>query len=1037
MNLTTVLTPVSVTVNNSALNYIFSGLGKLSGAASLLKEGSGALTLSNTGGNDYTGTTTISGGTVQLGDGSTPGAGQLGSGAVAISLGASLVLDRPSGDNFTVVDAISGSGALVQIGGDTVTLTGNNLAFSGAFNVAAGALAVGSANALGTAAGAVQSGAILDVSGYSIGNALAVDGGALQASGGASGAVSGSVTLSGGGIANVLTGATLTISGGIGGSGGLAKNGGGLLILSGSSTYGGPTTINAGALQIGGGGVSGTLGSGSVIDSGTLAFDRTDNYGGPVTTAISGSGGLTLLAGTLALPSANSYTGVTNIDGGFLNAGVLAGINTASSIGEGSAAGSAADLAFGGGALQYTGASAASTNRLFTIGDANGDSATIDSSGPTGVDPLSFTGAGGIALANAAAHTLTLTGSNTGANTFSPVIGNYSPAYPTSLVKSGSGTWTIASVNSFTGGVTIQAGTLKLGVNEALGSALNGLTLGSTVTNTGGILDLNGKTEVLTSLSSAGSGQNIVTNSATTPAVLQFDGAGVFGGVIQDGASAGGISVIVYSGATATFTGANTYTGQTLVQNATLILAGAGNTLSASDQVELNNGSGTGGVLQLGNVTGAANQILNSLIGGAGTTNRVVGGNATQTSALTINNSAVDLFKGYLGSGAVDSGAVTAANDLALTKTGSGTLTLGNSATTTMVSTYDGGTNVNQGTLALGIANALPAPNTLAFGAGTLTSGAVNINGGTLDLAGFSSVAGAVTLTSGSIVDSVGGGLLNGSGYTVQNGAVSAALGGGNSALTKTTSGIVTLSGANTYTGATVVSAGTIVVSGSISGTSSVSVGGGANPATLTANGSITTAGGVNLTANGSFSGTGTINGAVTAANGSTLAPGESPAGFTINGGTLALKAGSMLELSLSNSNAGAGGAPALSDYSKLTLGTGVSATLAGTIAVNITGTLNHLDLFTIILSGTPVSGEFANTTLVSGTTYAFNSGGENFEINYAYDGSTVTSRSQFQSITSGSEVALLVMPEPGSGAMLLGSLGFALGLQRFRRRRS
>jgi hypothetical protein len=215
-----------------------------------------------------------------------------------------------------------------------------------------------------------------------------------------------------------------------------------------------------------------------------------------------------------------------------------------------------------------------------------------------------------------------------------------------------------------------------------------------------------------------------------------------------------------------------------------------------------------------------------------------------------------------------------------------------------------------------------------------------------------------------------------------------------------------------------------------------VTVGGGTNPAALTANGAITSSGGVNLMNNGSLSGTGTINGAVTAGSGSTLAPGLSSAGLTIDGGALTLGAGSTLQLSFSNSNADTGGAPSLTDYSKLTLGAGVSATLAGTIAINIAGTLNHLDLFTIILSGTQVSGEFANTTLVSGTTYAFSSGGENFEINYAYDGSPIISGSQFQSITGGSEVALLVMPEPNSGAMLLGSLGVALGLQRFRRRR-
>ena len=71
INLTTSLSPNSVTVNNSTLAYTFSGAGKLTGATTLLKTGSGTLILVNTGGNDYTGTTTINGGTLQLGDGAT------------------------------------------------------------------------------------------------------------------------------------------------------------------------------------------------------------------------------------------------------------------------------------------------------------------------------------------------------------------------------------------------------------------------------------------------------------------------------------------------------------------------------------------------------------------------------------------------------------------------------------------------------------------------------------------------------------------------------------------------------------------------------------------------------------------------------------------------------------------------------------------------------------------------------------------------------------------------------------------------------
>jgi autotransporter-associated beta strand protein/adhesin HecA-like repeat protein len=103
--------------------------------------------------------------------------------------------------------------------------------------------------------------------------------------------------------------------------------------------------------------------------------------------------------------------------------------------------------------------------------------------------------------------------------------------------------------------------------------------------------------------------------------------------------------------------------------------------------------------------------------------------------------------------------------------------------------------------------------------------GAVNVNGGTLDLAGFSSTAGAVTLTSGSIVNSGGAGAtLSASSYTLQSGTVSAVLGGALSPLTKTGSGTVTLTAANTYGGATTVSAGVLNVSAAQTGGGAFSV---------------------------------------------------------------------------------------------------------------------------------------------------------------------------------------------------------------------
>jgi len=77
VNLTTTVNPGSVTVNNSSLPYTFNGSGKISGSTGLTKQGSSTLSIANTGGNNYTGPTTIAGGTLSvtsLADGGLPSA---------------------------------------------------------------------------------------------------------------------------------------------------------------------------------------------------------------------------------------------------------------------------------------------------------------------------------------------------------------------------------------------------------------------------------------------------------------------------------------------------------------------------------------------------------------------------------------------------------------------------------------------------------------------------------------------------------------------------------------------------------------------------------------------------------------------------------------------------------------------------------------------------------------------------------------------------------------------------------------------------
>jgi MYXO-CTERM domain-containing protein len=196
--------------------------------------------------------------------------------------------------------------------------------------------------------------------------------------------------------------------------------------------------------------------------------------------------------------------------------------------------------------------------------------------------------------------------------------------------------------------------------------------------------------------------------------------------------------------------------------------------------------TGTGGALTFAADAGSA-----SLTATAGTHTVSVG--ATLASNLAVAVAADSLAV---------TGVLTGTGSLA--KSGAGLLTLSGA------NTFSGGATVDAGTLALGHASAL----------GTA---AATVNGGTLDLGGFT-VTNAVTLTGGVLSN----GTLSNSTLAVAAGTVSANL-AGSTAVTKTGTGTATLAVANTYTGATAVSNGTLAL-GDVAalGTSTVTVAAGA-----------------------------------------------------------------------------------------------------------------------------------------------------------------------------------------------------------------
>ena len=320
----------------SATSSAFAG--KISGAGSLVKQLNGTLTLS--GVNTYTGSTSIDGGSLQIG---TSASFPLG-GTLAIASGSTFDIS-PFATGLTIGD-LTGAG-FVTLGSNTLTFgTSNSLAFSGSISGTGGALIKAGSGAVAlsgtntyTAGTTLASGTLQIASPANIGSGVLIaSGGTLELLSGfgtntianplrmsGNGVIlsdliaadtatfSGNINAAPGGLLTVqqIAGSGFTLSGSISGANSLLMNGSGTLTLSGANTYSGTTTIARGTVQIN---AAGALPSSSnVVDNGLLLFNTaaTTTYSGN----ISGSGALSVENGsTLVLSGTNTYTGGTSID---------------------------------------------------------------------------------------------------------------------------------------------------------------------------------------------------------------------------------------------------------------------------------------------------------------------------------------------------------------------------------------------------------------------------------------------------------------------------------------------------------------------------------------------------------------------------------------------------------------------------------------------------------------------------------------------------------------------------------------------------
>lgn len=221
--------------------------GTLEGTGALAKTGAGTLILGAD--NSYAGGTTISSGTLQVGNG-----GTTGSIVGDVTNNASLVFHRSSAVTFG--GAIRGSGAVTKLNGSLLTLTGAS-SYSGGTMLKAGRIDVGHSSALGSGTLAMDEGTTLGFAsdGLNLANA---------------------VLLTGTSDPVIDTGAfTETLSGVISGGGALTKNGSGTLVLAGANTYAGATDVSAGSMRAGAAnafsaGSAHTVAAGAKLDTGGL-----------------------------------------------------------------------------------------------------------------------------------------------------------------------------------------------------------------------------------------------------------------------------------------------------------------------------------------------------------------------------------------------------------------------------------------------------------------------------------------------------------------------------------------------------------------------------------------------------------------------------------------------------------------------------------------------------------------------------------------------------------------------------------------------
>jgi fibronectin-binding autotransporter adhesin len=382
-------------------------------------------------------------------------------------------------------------------------------------------------------------------------------------------------------------------------------------------------------------------------------------------------------------------------------------------------------------------------------------------------------------------------------------------------------TMTIAMTATNNNGADNQAvGAIEVVVPQKYALGLNAATASGTLTLNGATIDE--ANEILQNSATSSSSLLTISNSGSvllTVAlgdsinnIIQIDGKGgiTISSAIVDGA--GGAKQLTVEGAgsgVVTLSGTNSFSGGLNILGPEVDVTSDANLGGAGGSVTINGG-------QLDTPSGST---VNFTISSA--RNIYLGSSADK---IFIRGTSVVTYNGVIQDIAGSSGGN-------LVKQGGGTLILGG------VSTYSGGTSINNGIVQLTTANALPVGGGVNIGQSASTNlGALDLNGNNQGISGLTSTAGTNTSgTTNQVTTSSGAAVLTintaagttysyGDGSTTNSGVIAGAI-----SILKTGSGTQILGdNRNTYTGTTTVSAGTLQANtGALGSTATITVNGG------------------------------------------------------------------------------------------------------------------------------------------------------------------------------------------------------------------